>query len=273
MNEGAPDTRTLLAEQRTMLAWIRTGLALTGFGFVVARFAVFLEQLAGNGAAGEVRSSGVSAVLGVALVAAGVLVNLAAAWRHVRVVAALARGVPPAARPSTVAVATAVGLAAVGLLMAVYLSRASAAELRNEQRGREPGVTMQPSTSPNGLLSRPAARSVDETVKRLTALLAERHVTLFAVVDHGGEAAKVGLTMRPTKLLIFGSPKAGTPVMVAAPTAAIDLPLKLLVWEDAAGKVWVTYNTADYLGARHQIPPDLLANLGAAAALADQAAR
>jgi uncharacterized protein (DUF302 family) len=87
-------------------------------------------------------------------------------------------------------------------------------------------------------------------------------VTLFAVIDHSGEAAKAGMRMRLTKLLIFGNPKAGTPGMLAAPSSAIDLPLKILIWEDAQGKVWITYNSPTYLQQRHNIPPEALANIG-----------
>jgi uncharacterized protein (DUF302 family) len=95
---------------------------------------------------------------------------------------------------------------------------------------------------------------------------------LFAVVDHSGEAAKAGLHMPNTKLLIFGNPKAGTPVMLAAPSAAIDLPLKILVAEDAAGKVWVSYNSAEYLQERHGVPADLIKNLAVIETLAHAAA-
>ena len=94
--------------------------------------------------------------------------------------------------------------------------------------------------------------SVDETVEKLKGILQAKGVTLFAVVDHSGEAEKVGMKMRPTKLLIFGNPKAGTPVMLAAPSSAIDLPLKILVWEDAQGQVWVTYNSAAYFAGKAQ---------------------
>ena len=90
---------------------------------------------------------------------------------------------------------------------------------------------------------------------------------MFALVDHSGEAAKVGLVMRPTKLLVFGSPKAGTPLMQAAPTVAIDLPLKALFWQDADGKVWLTYNDPAYLQQRHGIPAELLPNIAAVAGL------
>jgi uncharacterized protein (DUF302 family) len=123
----------------------------------------------------------------------------------------------------------------------------------------------------NGLLQVASARSVDETVERLKALLAERGLQVFALVDHSGEAEKVGIKMRPTKLLIFGSPKGGTPVMLAAPSVAIDLPLKALVAEDEAGKVWISYNSPEYLQQRHGIPQDLVKNIAGVGALVAKA--
>ena len=95
---------------------------------------------------------------------------------------------------------------------------------------------------------------------------------MFAVVDHSGEAENAGMHMRPTKLLIFGNPKAGTPLMLAAPSVAIDLPLKILVWEDTAGKVWISYNSPAYLQARHGLPQELIQNIAAVEALAAAAA-
>ena len=118
-----------------------------------------------------------------------------------------------------------------------------------------------------GIVELQSNHSVEQTVARIEQILRDHGVTLFAVVDHSGEAAKVGLDMRSTKLLIFGNPKAGTPVMVAAPSAAIDLPLKILVWEDAAGKTWVSYNSPEYLQQRHGIPAELTQNIAAAAAV------
>jgi uncharacterized protein (DUF302 family) len=112
-----------------------------------------------------------------------------------------------------------------------------------------------------GIIDRPGRRSVDETVDALKAILHARNVPLFAIIDHSGEAAKAGIRMAPTKLLIFGNPKAGTPVMIATPSAAIDLPLKILVWEDTAGKVFVSYNAPDYLRRRHGFPAELLTNI------------
>jgi len=123
-----------------------------------------------------------------------------------------------------------------------------------------------------GIISTPCNYSVDQTVEKLKGILQSKGVTLFALVDHSGEAEKDGLKMRPTKLLIFGSPKAGTPLMVAAPSLAIDLPLKILVWEDGQGKVWVTYNSTEYLKERHGLPQELLPNIAVIDALAAKAA-
>jgi uncharacterized protein (DUF302 family) len=122
------------------------------------------------------------------------------------------------------------------------------------------------------IVDKQSDHSVDETVAKLKSILQAKGVTLFALVDHSGEAAKVGMKMRPTKLLIFGSPKAGTPLMLSAPSIAIDLPLKILVWEDAQGKVWVSYNDPEYLRERHGLPVDLLANIAVVETLAAKAA-
>jgi uncharacterized protein (DUF302 family) len=119
----------------------------------------------------------------------------------------------------------------------------------------------------NGLIHLASQHTVDETMQRLEALLGERGIMIFARVDHSGEAAKVGLAMRPAKLLIFGSPKGGTPLMQAAPTLAIDLPLKALFWQDADGKVWLTYNDPTYLQERHHFPAELLPNIAGVSAL------
>jgi uncharacterized protein (DUF302 family) len=123
----------------------------------------------------------------------------------------------------------------------------------------------------HGVARRQSRHSVDETVERLRSLLAAKGVTLFALVDHSGEAAKAGLTMPNTKLLIFGSPKAGTPVMLAAPGIALDLPLKILVREDGAGSVWLEWNRPEYLAERHGVPAELVKNIAAAEGLAAEA--
>jgi uncharacterized protein (DUF302 family) len=123
----------------------------------------------------------------------------------------------------------------------------------------------------NGLIHTASPHSVVETLQRLEAILKSKGLTIFARVDHSGEAAKVGMEMHPTQLLIFGSPKGGTPVMLAAPSVAIDLPLKALVWEDDRGKVWITQNSPEYLKERHGIPDNLVANLAGAGALIQKA--
>ncbi len=122
--------------------------------------------------------------------------------------------------------------------------------------------------SDNGIVSKPSNYSVDETVRKLQAVLAAKAVTVFALIDHSGEAEKVGMQMPPTKLLIFGNPKGGTPLMLAAPSIAIDLPLKILVAEDDQGKVSVSYNSPGYLGERHGLPENLLQNIALVESLA-----
>ncbi|HXY32410.1 MAG TPA: DUF302 domain-containing protein [Gemmatimonadaceae bacterium] len=140
-------------------------------------------------------------------------------------------------------------------------------------RPYESRETEMPAATDNGIVTKPSSHSVDETVAKLQSTLQAKGVTLFALIDHSGEAAKVGMKLPPTKLLIFGNPKAGTPVMLAAPSIAIDLPLKILVWEDAQGRVWVSYNSVAYLQQRHGVPENLVPNLAAVEALADQAAK
>ena len=123
-----------------------------------------------------------------------------------------------------------------------------------------------------GLINKPSQHSVEQTVERLKNILQSKGIALFAVIDHSGEAEKVGMKMPPTKLVIFGNPKAGTPLMLAAPSIAIDLPLKILIWEDTAGKVWLTYNNPEFLRERHGLPPDLMQNVSVVEALASNAA-
>ena len=122
-----------------------------------------------------------------------------------------------------------------------------------------------------GIVSVASPHSVDETLQRLEALLHSKAITIFATIDHSGEAAKVGIAMRPTKLLIFGSPRAGTPVMLAAPSAALDLPLKVLLAEDDHGSVRVSYNSPEYLRERHGISPALIGNLAVVETLVQKA--
>jgi len=125
--------------------------------------------------------------------------------------------------------------------------------------------------SANGIVDIRSNHSVDATIEKLKGILDAKSVTLFALLDHSGEAAKVGMKMRPTKLLIFGSPKAGTPLMLAAPSVAIDLPLKILVWEDESGQAWISYNAPEFLRERHNLPAELMANIAVIETLAAKA--
>jgi uncharacterized protein (DUF302 family) len=127
--------------------------------------------------------------------------------------------------------------------------------------------------SENGIVDILSNHSVDQTVDTLKSILQLKEITLFILIDHSGEAAKVGLEMRPTKLLIFGNPRAGTPPMLATPSIALDLPLKILVWEDSEGKVWLSYNSPDYLKERHGLPQDLVQNISAVKELVTNAAK
>jgi uncharacterized protein (DUF302 family) len=125
----------------------------------------------------------------------------------------------------------------------------------------------------NGTVHLRSHHSVQETLRRLESALRAHGVSIFARIDHSGEAEKVGLRMPPNQVLIFGSPKAGTPLMVASPTLAIDLPLKALAWEDADGTVWLSYNSPEYLKQRHNVPDDLITNITGAGELVQQAAQ
>jgi uncharacterized protein (DUF302 family)/uncharacterized membrane protein YidH (DUF202 family) len=262
------DLRDHLAAERTLLAWIRTGLALMGFGFVVARFGLFLQQLQVMQQARPAQSYGLSLWFGTALIAVGVIMNFFSGWRHVQLTRELDRGDPAHFGASNQAVAVAFFLALVGTAMAIYLLsiRSTRSEISNRKE-----ISMA-SNADNGIINKPSNHSVDETVANLRGILQGKGVTLFGLVDHSGEAEKVGLKMRPTKLLVFGSPKAGTPLMLAAPSSAIDLPLKILIWEDAQGKVWVSYNSPAYLQERHGLPQDLLQNVAVVETFAAKAA-
>lgn len=127
-------------------------------------------------------------------------------------------------------------------------------------------------TPVDGIIEIPSHHSVQETGEKLKSILQTSGVTLFAFIDHSGEAEKVGLKMPPTKLFIFGSPKAGTPLMLASPSVAIDFPLKILIREDSGGKVWVSYNSPAYLEKRHGLPPELIQNIAVIEVLARKTA-
>jgi uncharacterized protein (DUF302 family)/uncharacterized membrane protein YidH (DUF202 family) len=242
--------RDYLAAERTLLAWIRTGLALIGLGFVVARFGSFLW-------------------LGTALVGAGALLNLLSGWHHTKTVGSINPEQWSRRHSTTLAVATSVFLALVGLAMATSMVSSRASTEPQATTSQEHTMTL---GTDQGIIDTMSHHSVDQTVEALQTMLQSKGVTLFAAIDHSGEAAKVGLAMPPTKLLIFGSPKAGTPLMLAAPSAAIDLPLKMLVWQDAGGTVWISYNSPQYLQQRHRLPAELLSSISVVATLAAKAA-
>jgi uncharacterized protein (DUF302 family) len=124
-----------------------------------------------------------------------------------------------------------------------------------------------------GLIHLSSPRSVPETLARLETIVQAKGLAILARIDHRGDAAKVGLEMHPTKLLIFGNAKSGTPLMIASPTVAIDLPLKALVWEDSEGKVWLSYNSPDYLKERHAIPENLVQNIAGIGPICSEAVR
>jgi uncharacterized protein (DUF302 family) len=125
----------------------------------------------------------------------------------------------------------------------------------------------------NGLIHLSSPHAVLETLARLETIVQAKGLTILARIDHSGDAAKAGLTMQPTKLLIFGNAKSGTPLMIAAPSVAIDLPLKALVWQDNDGKVWLSYNSPDYLKERHAIPENLLQNIAGIGPICSEAVR
>lgn len=248
-----------LAAERTFLAWIRTGLAFMGFGFVVARFGLYIQALAGQGRVPQ-ESYGLSVPFGTALVALGVAITIGCAGNYLRMVKDLNAGGQQFTRPSRLGVVAASLLAALGVGIVIALIFFGYANKEQTHMSADSGIVMLPSH-----------RSVDETVDTIEGLLKAKGIKLFALIDHSGEAKAAGLEMRPTKLLIFGNPKGGTPLMIAAPTLAIDLPLKLLVSQDENGKVWITYNSPAYLQARHGVPKDMIGVLAAVEALAKAA--
>ena len=261
------DPRVYLAEERTYLAWIRTSLALMAFGFVVARFGLFLRELELLHAGTAAAPSALSLPLGVGLVMLGVLIDILASWNHVRYVRALNQGSLVVGRPSTLAIALAVILAVAGLTMAFYLGATKTQQAAPGTMGKE----LSSMKTGEGIISKASKYSVPDTLDRVEAALGAKGVKIFVRVDHSGEAEQAGLTMPPTQLLIFGNPKAGTPVMLAAPTAAIDLPLKALAWQDADGKVWLSYNDPGYLKNRYALTDDQIKTIAGTGGLLEQA--
>jgi len=166
-------------------------------------------------------------------------------------------------------ISTLLMVAILGLATALFVVSPGERTPAHSEKSKE--IFMTPSPD-NGIVTIAAHHSVQQTVEKLEGILKTKGVKLFVLVDHSGEAEKVGLKMPPTKLLIFGNPKAGTPLMLASPSMALDLPMKILVWEDTSGKVWISYNSVAYLQARHRLPPDLAPNISVVAALASSAA-
>jgi uncharacterized protein (DUF302 family)/uncharacterized membrane protein YidH (DUF202 family) len=258
-----------LAAERTVLAWTRTGIALMGLGFVLARFGLFLQEFNHLQPDFQVKSYGISLWIGVVLMLMGVGVCLLSMFRHLRMLKQLQAGESLYLRSPRLVIGVAAALAILGLVMAGYLIFGNPgapvrASIREEQ-------TMATSAE-SGIVRIPSTHSVDETVSKLQGILQAKGVKLFLVVDHSGEAAGAGLKMPNTKLLVFGNPKAGTPLMLAAPSVALDLPLKILVAEDGAGKTWISYNSPSYLQSRHALPTELLPNIAVIEALAAKAA-
>jgi uncharacterized protein (DUF302 family) len=229
----------------------------------------FLREFSLNQPSLPPPSSGVSLWFGTALIFLGVLVCLLSLVRYRRLLQQLQLSEALLSQPSTLAMMAALVLAILGVAMAIYLISVRPIAGNNSSKARE--ISMAPNPE-QGIVLIPSKLSVDETVARLQAILQAKGVKLFTIVDHSGEAATAGLKMPNTKLLIFGNPKAGTPLMLASPSVALDLPLKILVAEDAAGKVWISFNAPAYLQSRYNLPPELLSNIAVIETLAAKAA-
>ena len=222
------------------------------FGFVVARFGLVLRELAVTQVTGPAAQSAISLPLGVGIVLLGVVVNVVASWHHVRYIQALKEGSLTVGRPSRQAIILALILAAAGLALALYLGMT-----RASNPGADfPRKDMSLMKTGDGIISKPSKHPVPETLDRVEAMLRAKGIKVFVRVDHSDEAEKVGLKMPPTQLLIFGNPKGGTAVILAAPTAAIDLPLKALARQDTSGQVWLSYNDPAYLMRRFGLNED-----------------
>jgi len=269
---GSPSD--FLAVERTFLAWIRTGLALMALGFVLARFGLFLQEFTVARSLVRNTSYGYSLWFGTALILLGVLVSVLSLVRYLRLIAQLKSGTQAFGNASNLAVAIAILLGVLGIAMSYYLVATRHVSALGIPAVKEDPMPAAPeAVLENGIVRIPSHHSVDETVAKLEMILQAKNVSLFAVVDHSGEAEKAGMHMPNTKLLIFGNPKAGTPLMLASPSAALDLPLKILVAQDTGGRVWVSYNAPDYLQKRHNLPSNLLPDIAVIEALATHTAQ
>jgi uncharacterized protein (DUF302 family)/uncharacterized membrane protein YidH (DUF202 family) len=271
MQESQATPRDYLAAERTFLAWIRTGLALMGLGFVLARFGIFLRQFTFIRPDVSSASYGISLWFGTALLSLGVAVCLWSLLRYLKLVRLMRNGATSFSDPSTLALVVASILAVLGLAMGYYListRHVTAEGISNTQQE----VRMSTITD-DGVVRIASHHTVAETAAKLESILQAKNIKVFTIVDHSGEAEKAGLKMPNTKLLIFGNPKAGTPLMLASPSVALDLPLKILVAEDAGGKVWISYNSPGYLQQRHNLPAELLTNIAVIEGLAANAAQ
>lgn len=255
------DSREFLAEERTLLAWYRTAVALAGLGFVLERLSIFLRmvQLSPLGTSGDLPH-----LHGAWLVVLSVVVNVLAITRHVITVRAMRRaGLASLAPQSPVLL---VGVLLTLLTGALAVSLIATAPPAPQKRSQTMDIG-------EGIVRKPSARTVPETLDRLEGILKTKGIQVFARIDHSGEAAKVGLTMPPTQVLIFGNPRGGTPVMLAAPTAALDLPLKALAWQDTAGKVWLGYTDPAYFARRYGLTEAQVAPVSGIGQLVDAALR
>jgi len=233
-----------LAAERTVLAWIRTGIALMGLGFVLARFGLFLQEFNHIQSDVQVKQYGISLWIGIALILVGVSVCLLSMFRHLRMLKQLEAGESLYLHRPRLVIGVVAALVLLGLVMAGYLIFANPKSLVHASMGEENSMA---ASAENGIVRIPGNHPVDATVAKLAGILQAKGVKLFVVVDHSGEAASAGLKMPNTKLLIFGNPKAGTPLMLASPSVALDFPLKILVAEDTAGKTWISYNSPSFL--------------------------
>jgi len=135
----------------------------------------------------------------------------------------------------------------------------------DEQGGRVAVTT-------SGIIDLASNYTVDDTISRLESLVKASGLLVFARIDFSGDAGKAGIAMRPMQMLIFGNPRAGTPLLVESPRSGLDLPLKALAWQDAAGKVWISFNDPEFIVRRHGLPGDLAKNIAGAGALIEKAA-